>query len=28
MNAYSEDLRLKVLEAVERGVPRREIARL
>ncbi len=28
MNAYSEDLRLKVLGAVERGVPSREIARL
>src|SRR5215217_789162 len=25
MNAYSKDLRLKVLSAVERGVPRREI---
>ena len=28
MNAYSKDLRLKVLEAVERGVPRREVADL
>jgi transposase len=28
MNAYSEDLRLKVLGAVERGVPRREVAEL
>jgi transposase len=28
MNAYSEDLRLKVIGAIERGVPRREIARL
>ena len=26
MNAYSKDLRLKVLSAVERGVPRREVA--
>ena len=26
MNAYSKDLRLKVLDAVERGVPRREVA--
>jgi len=26
MNAYSKDLRLKVLAAVERGIPRREIA--
>ncbi len=28
MNAYSEDLRLKVLCAVERGVPRREVSEL
>lgn len=28
MNAYSKDLRLKVLCAVERGVPRREVAEL
>ena len=28
MNAYSEDLRLKVLGAVERGVPRREVSEL
>lgn len=28
MNAYSKDLRLKVLAAVERGVPRKEVARL
>jgi transposase len=28
MNAYSKDLRLKVLDAVERGVPRREVAEL
>jgi transposase len=28
MNAYSKDLRLKVLSAVERGVPRREVARM
>jgi transposase len=28
MNAYSKDLRLKVLSAVERGVPRREISAL
>ncbi len=28
MNAYSKDFRLKVLAAVERGVPRREIAGL
>lgn len=26
MNAYSKDLRLKALAAVERGVPRREVA--
>ena len=26
MNAYSKDLRLKVLAAVERGAPRREVA--
>jgi len=28
MNAYSKDLRLKVLSAVERGVPRREVSGL
>ena len=28
MNAYSKDLRMKVLGAVERGVPRREVAEL
>src|SRR5215207_6762404 len=28
MNAYSKDLRLKVLDAVERGVPRREVSEL
>ena len=28
MNAYSKDLRLKVLSAVERGVPRRQISEL
>ena len=28
MNAYSKDLRLKVLSAIERGVPRREVADL
>jgi len=28
MNAYSKELRLKVLSAVERGVPRREVAEL
>ena len=28
MNAYSKDLRLKVLCAVERGVPRREVAEM
>jgi transposase len=28
MNAYSKDLRLKVLEAVERGVPRREVSEM
>ena len=28
MNAYSKDLRLKVLSAVERSVPRKEIAEL
>jgi transposase len=27
MNAYSLDLRLKVLDAVDRGVPRREVVR-
>lgn len=28
MNAYSKDLRLRVLDAVDRGVPRREVSRL
>jgi transposase len=28
MNAYSKDLRLRVLEAVDRGLPRREVADL
>lgn len=28
MNAYSKDLRLKTLAAIDRGVPRREIAQL
>jgi len=28
MNAYSKDLRLKVLLALERGIPRREVAQL
>lgn len=28
MNAYSKDLRLKVLSAVERGVPRREVSEM
>jgi transposase len=28
MNAYSKDLRLRVLEAVDRGMPRKEIAGL
>ena len=28
MNAYSEDLRKKIVEAVERGVPKAEAARL
>lgn len=27
MNAYSLDLRLKVLDAVDRGIPRKEVAR-
>jgi transposase len=27
MNAYSLDLRLKVLDAVERGIPRKEVVR-
>ena len=27
MNAYSLDLRLKVLEAVDRGIPRKEVVR-
>ena len=28
MNAYSKDLRLKVLAAIDRGIPRREVAEL
>lgn len=28
MNAYSKDLRLRVLEAVDRGLPRREVSDL
>jgi transposase len=28
MNAYSKDLRLKVLTAIDRGIPRREVADL
>ncbi len=28
MNAYSKDLRLKVLDAVARGIPRREVVRI
>lgn len=28
MNAYSKDLRLKVIDAVERGIPRREVSEL
>src|SRR5215213_7210619 len=28
MNAYSKDLRLRVLAAVERGIPRREVSQL
>ncbi len=28
MNAYSKDLRLRVLAAVDRGIPRREVAEL
>ena len=28
MNAYSKDLRLRVLEVVDRGVPRKEVAEL
>lgn len=28
MRAYSEDLRLKVLDAVDRGMPREEVARI
>jgi transposase len=28
MRAYSEDLRLKVLDAVDRGMPRKEVARV
>lgn len=28
MNAYSKDLRLKVLSAIDRGIPRKEVANL
>jgi transposase len=28
MNAYSNDLRLKVLDALDRGLPRKEVVRL
>jgi transposase len=28
MNAYSKDLRLKTLAAIDRGIPRREVAEL
>jgi len=28
MRAYSKDLRLKVLDAVDRGIPREEVARI
>ena len=28
MNAYSKDLRLKVLSAIDRGIPRREVQEL
>jgi transposase len=28
MNAYSKDLRLKVIDAVKRGIPRREVSEL
>jgi len=28
MNAYSKDLRLKVLSGIERGIPRKEVADL
>ena len=28
MNAYSKDLRLKVLSAIDRGIPRREVQNL
>jgi len=28
MNAYSKDFRLKVLEAVDRGIPRKEVVRV
>jgi transposase len=28
MNAYSLDLRLKVLDAIDRGIPRREVVRI
>ena len=27
MNAYSLDLRLKVLDAIDRGIPRKEVVR-
>jgi transposase len=28
MNAYSKDLRLKVLSAIDRGIPRKEVGEL
>jgi transposase len=28
MNAYSKDLRVKVLSAIDRGIPRKEVAEL
>jgi transposase len=28
MNAYSKDLRLKTLAAIDRGIPRKEVAEL
>ena len=28
MNAYSKDLRLKTLGAIDRGIPRKEVAQL
>ena len=28
MNAYSKDLRLKVLSAIDRGIPRKEVSEL